>query len=426
MALLDAVATLAAARGIAIAAIHVHHGLSLHADAWAQHCADLCALRGIPYLRRDVTVERGPRISIEAAARRARHKALAAGAADMHADALLLAHHRDDQAETLLLQLLRGAGPHGLAAMPVARTDANGLIWLRPLLDVPRSAIDAYVQRRGLRFVDDDSNTDTRYARNAMRVHLAPALATIAPAYGVTLARAAELQADAAQLADDLAAADAAGAWDGATLDQSALIALPGYRARNLLRWFLRMQGLPAPSRARLAAMLGQLVRARPGARVRLAHAHAEIGIHRGHVVVHAPAPPPFAHLWHGETALDLPHGTLRFVAAHDGGLNPDRLRSAPVMIRARAGGERLDLGSGRPRRALKLLLQEAGLPAWERAALPLVFCGDALAAVPGIGVDVAFRAAPGRAGLALAWVPNAFRGALTAEAQVAGSTAIG
>ncbi len=406
IALLDAVAALAPLRQRAIVAVHVHHGLSRNADAWADFCAAVCAAYGIPLLVRRVDVARAPRASVEAAARSVRYAALAEAARGAGAGIVLLAHHQDDQAETLLLQLLRGAGPHGLAAMPALRR-AHDIDWLRPLLDVPRTAIDAHIRAHGLRHVDDDSNADTTLARNAVRHHVAPALAAVAPAYAITLARAASLQADAAQLADDMAEADASGAVEGATLSQAALAALADHRARNLLRWFLRGRGLPPPSHARLRAMLATLTTARADARVRVAHAGAELGVHRGRIVVHTPAPAPFASPWRGEPLLVLPHGRLAFVDGAAGGLDPQRLVGAPVVVRPRRGGERLALGPGRPRRALKGLMQDAGLATWERAALPLVFCGDALAAAPGIGVDVAFQTPPGCSGLALRWTPT-------------------
>jgi len=411
VALLDALLAYARPRGRAVIALHIHHGLSPNADAWSAHCAALCETYAIPFVARRVTVPQAPRDSVEASARRARYDALAAAAHDAGAATVLLAHHRDDQAETLLLQLLRGAGPHGLAAMPASRVDAHGLRWLRPLIDVSRTAIEAYVADRGLRYVDDESNADARYARNALRHIVAPALAAFAPDYTVTLARAAQLQADAARLVDDLAAADGGRAVDEGGLGRAALMALPAYRARNLLRWYLRGHGLPPPSRARLAAMLAQLAVERPDARVRLAHAGAEIGVHRDRVVVHAPPPPTYELPWNGEAVLALPHGRLTFAATHDGGLDPNRLHPGTFVVRPRRGGERLALDAGRPRRALKSVLRESGVPPWERTALPLLFCGNDLAAVPGLGVDVGFRADPGRAGVVLVWTPAGFGG---------------
>jgi tRNA(Ile)-lysidine synthase len=405
LVLLDALARLAPQRGMALCAIHVHHGLSAHADEWAAFCAAACARLGLPFALRRVHVRSAARDGIEDAARRERYAALANAAGDLGADAIALAHHQDDQAETLLLQLGRGAGPQGLAAMAPARR-AHGLLWLRPLLDLPRAAIDTCVDARAIAHVDDDSNASTRHRRNALRQRVAPALAAVFPGYPGTFARAASLQAEAAQLLDQLAAADARTAIEAGLLDRNTLLALDAPRARNLLRHFLRLHGLPAPSAARLAAMLDQITTARADARVRLAHAGVEIGIHRGQVAVHAPAPAAYALAWQGESTLQLPHGTLAFETVAGEGLCATRLARGAVVVRARSGGERLQLAADRPRQAVKALLRDAGVPHWERGALPTVWCGDALAAVAGIGVDMAFRARPGEAGFRLAWLP--------------------
>jgi len=326
----------------------------------------------------------------------------AAGAA-----AVLLAHHQDDQAETLLLQLARGAGPHGLAAMPAARVDARGLAWLRPFLGVPRSAIDAWVRARGLAFVEDDSNVLPRHRRNALRLAVVPALARVFPGYPGTLARAAALQADAARLLDDLAALDLAPLDDGGRLDVAGLRRLPDYRVRNVLRHFLHREGLRPPSAARLGALVSQLACARADARVDFVHDGARFGVHRGHLQRKPSAQTAFECTWRGERELVLPHGRLAFVDAVGAGLAADAAAAGPLVVRSRVGGERFRPDPARPRRALKAWLRESGLPPWQRTALPLVFCGDALAAVPGLGVDPAFRAGPGTRGYRLDWRPD-------------------
>jgi tRNA(Ile)-lysidine synthase len=153
--------------------------------------------------------------------------------------------------------------------------------------------------------------------------------------------------------------------------------------------------------------MIAQLGSARSDANVCLAHGGVELGIHRGRVAIHAKAPPPFDLPWRGESEMVLPHGRLGFARAAGEGLDEQRLGEAPVHVRSRAGGERLQLASNRPRRALKSILQDAAMPAWERRALPLVYCGDALAAAAGVGIDVAFHARPGHRGVTLRWQPN-------------------
>lgn len=407
-ALVDAAAAVRGEARIALVAFHVHHGLSPHADRWAEVCGTLCAALEVPLEVRRVEVARGPRTSVEAAARDARYEALA-GLAHAHAaGAVLLAHHADDQAETVLLQLARGAGPRGLAAMPASAVE-RGVHWVRPLIGLPRAAIDAYVAVRGLGYVDDDSNAHSRYRRNALRAGVVPALRPIAPGYPFTLARAARLQADAAALLDDLAAIDARSACDGASLARSALRTLEPRRAANLLRWFLRERGLPAPPAARLAEMLRQLVCAGDDAQVRLAHAGCELGIHRGRIVVHRPQPASWAQVWSGADAVELPHGTLRFAPAAGDGIAVRLLEASRVTIRPGEPGERLRL-AGRPRRPVADLLREAAVPSWERPARPRVYCDGALAAVAGIGVDAAFCAAAGEAARRLEWRPAADR----------------
>jgi tRNA(Ile)-lysidine synthase len=414
MALLDALADCAAVAGIELSAIHIHHGLSPHADAWAQFCAAECARRRVAFVVERVRFARRGGESLEAAARGARYAALAAHDVDYVA----LAHHADDQAETLLLQLLRGAGPHGLAAMARERRD-RGATYLRPLLAVGRAEIEAYVAARGIAFIDDESNADVRFKRNFLRHEIAPRLAAAFPGYPATLSRAAALQADAASLLDELAVQDASAAGvvigtPAPTLDRAALAALArasDARARNLLRWFVRHHGLPAPSSARLVAMLAQLVAAAPDARVCCRHAGAEIGIHRGRIVVHAPSVPHYEVRWDGGELLSLPHGVLQFSRAGGRGLACAALAGAFVTVRPRAGGESLRIAQDRPRRSLTRLFQDAGVPEWERRSWPLVWCGNALAAAPGIAVATDFQAASDAEGYELHWRPQA-RGA--------------
>jgi len=415
MVLLDALATAAAIHAVSLSAVHVHHGLSPRADAWAKFCADACAAREIPLSVHRVQVGRTSGIGIEAAARAARYAVFAA----IRADFIALAHHADDQAETMLLQLLRGAGPHGLAAMPVVRPLGPDIALLRPLVALRAADLDAYSRARGVAWVDDESNADPTLRRNFLRHEIAPRLGAVFAGYPSTLARASLLQAETAQLLDELAAADArdilaedADVEHRRALDRQAFAALAlraPHRARNLLRWFLRGHRLRAPSAARLHAMLCQLTSAAIDARVRVTHDGAEIGIHRGLILVHAPPPPPWSADWRGEAALELPHGRLEFAAVEGTGLAATAVERAPMVVRPRAGGERLRVAPGRPHQAVKRLLQAANVPHWQRDALPLVFCGDALAAVPGIGVDAAFAAADGERGFDIRWHPHSW-----------------
>jgi tRNA(Ile)-lysidine synthase len=387
-----------------LVAVHVHHGLSKQAQHWADFCRELTVAHDIAFdLRRvDAAVHTGA--GIEATARTLRYRALRQAAVDANASVVLLAHHQDDQAETLLLQLLRGAGVHGLAAMPAVRSD-DRIAWLRPLLEVPRCDIETYVRLRGLGYVDDDSNASSRHLRNALRHRVVPALARLAEGYPGTIARAAAHQAEAAQLIDELAAIDAAPLLENGSLDRAGLASLQPHRARNVLRHFLRLHGLRAPSTARLGAMLGQLTGSRADASVALSHDGRTLGVYRGRIVVHSAPPGAYARAWRGESSLDLPHGRLDFVATRDSGLAVARFDEAWI-VKPRQGGERFQPFAKRPRRALKSWLREAAMPSWQREALPLVFHGEDLVAVPGFGIDIAFQAQVGEAGLALDWRP--------------------
>jgi tRNA(Ile)-lysidine synthase len=403
VALLDATLAVVAHPPFDVIAFHVDHGLSTHAGAWAQFCRELCARRNIACHDRSVEVAQGPRISVEAAARSARYAALTELAREQRVAAVLLAHHADDQAETTLLQLLRGAGPRGLAAMPAARFDGS-VWWLRPFLSLTRARIDDYAMVRGLRHVDDDSNTRSRYRRNALRKDVVPALRRIAPGYPATLLRAAELQAEAAALLDDLAALDARDAYDGSALDCSVLSTLDARRGRNLLRWFLRDQRLPAPSQARLAQMLQQVTGARPDARIAIKHAGHELGVHRGRVVVHRVPVDAYSCEWDGAQAVRLPHGTLTLTRGIGTGIAARHVAASTVTIRSGVAGERLTVAGRTAPRAVAELLRDAGIPRWDRQAIPRLYCGATLAAVPTLGIDAAFAAAPGEPGYAPAW----------------------
>jgi len=401
MVLLDAATAFAPRHPITLSAIHVHHGLSPNADRWAEFCAAQCAARKIPLALHRVELARGRGRSLEALARGVRYERLLAEDVDV----IALAHHADDQAETVLLQLLRGAGPHGLAAMPPFRAGRPAL--LRPLLGLPRATLAACAAARQLAWIEDESNVDCRYARNAIRRDIAPVLAAHFAGYPATLGRAARHQADAARLLDELAEMDAAGAADADGLDGARLAALSPARARNLLRWFVRREGLRPPSDARLVDMLRQLLGAAADARTRIALDGAEIGRHRGRIAVHAPAPPAFERVWHGEAEVVLPSGVLAFERSRGAGLAAAKLERSRVTLRSRAGGEHIRLAANRPTRAVKKLFQEAHLPPWERESLPLLWSGEELAAVPGIGVALAFQAQPDEPSWRLEWRPR-------------------
>jgi len=390
-----------------VSALHVHHGLSPHADDWARFCARLCGRAGVPFAQVAIVVDRDSGLGTEAAAREARYAVFRR----QPVDAVALAHHQDDQAETLLLQLLRGAGVRGLSAMPLVRTldAASGLRLVRPLLDVPRAEIHAYACEHDLSWIEDESNADARFERNFLRGEILPRLAQRFPAAIETLSRAALNLADAQSVLDDVARLDARRALRAEGLEVRVLGRLSGARARNLLRWFLEREGMGAPSRERIEEALRQGLLARSDARVRVKVGPGWLQRHRGRLYVEPvrPDPPPAWRVpWRGEQALRLPVGlgSLRFEPATGAGLSLARLRATEVLVRARTGGERMRLAPERPSRTLKNLLREAAIPAWQRDRLPLLFAGEVLVWAPGVGEDRRYAAGAGEAGVMPSW----------------------
>ncbi|MEW5879352.1 MAG: tRNA lysidine(34) synthetase TilS [Pseudomonadota bacterium] len=395
-------------------AVHVHHGLLPQADDWAAHCERVCSEWRIPCDVRRANVARGSR-GIEAAARDARYAALAAAAREHGARLVLTAHHLDDRIETFLLQWLRGAGVDGLAAMPPSRAFGAGLTLLRPLLDVSREQIDRYARARGLPFVEDPSNADTRLARNALRARVLPELEAIRGGFRRAAARSIELVADAADVLRDLASADLAACADGAPsgmlrLDRLAALA-PARRALVVREW-LAVAGLEAPSRARLGEIVDQALNARGDARLLVRIADREVRRHRGLLLLRPAAAPLRRHVpirWQGEREIVVPEwgGVLRFEPTGEQGFDADWLRAAALEVRGRGGGERFKPHPTRPSKTLKRLFQEAGVAEFERASLPLVWRGDDLIYVAGLGPDARMIDTGGER-VRLDWRPDA------------------
>lgn len=254
-------------RHLHLSALHVHHGLSPHAAAWEDHCRQLCADWDITFAVEHVVVERGSRDGLEAAARRARHAAFAHSAGDW----VVLAHHRGDQAETLLFNLLRGTGLRGAAAM----SEVNGRV-LRPFLDLARAEILAYARQHRLTWVEDESNADTTFSRNHLRHEVLAGLERRFPGGEANLAAAARRFGEAQTLLDDLARADLGERAADFPVDVALLASLTEPRARNLLRYLLQRRHIGIPSEERLREVIRQVVDA-----ARDRHPTVVFGAHR-------------------------------------------------------------------------------------------------------------------------------------------------
>jgi tRNA(Ile)-lysidine synthase len=396
--LLHALATHPAARDRGLRALHVHHGLHADADGWQAHCERACAALDVPLAVARVHVEPegdGP----EAAARRARHAAFEGALG--HDDILVLAHHRDDQAETFLLRALRASGPDGLRAMRPWRACGRGWLW-RPLLQTPRPALRAYAAAHGIDWIEDGSNADTAFDRNFLRARVMPLLRERWPQADALLARSAALSSDAAVLldADDAALLDAATAATRDVLDIETLRALaPQRRARVLRRWIASggLPPLPADGVRRIDA---ELLPARNDAQARFDWHGASIRawcgrLHAGRAV--APLDPAFDSAWNGRAPLQLPDGGLLAFTC-DPGL------PATTRVRARRGGERIRLPGRAHSHALKHVLQEMRVPPWVREHLPLLVDGDEVLAAGDLVISQPLRALLDASGAALLW----------------------
>lgn len=379
MALLHALGKVAAEFGLPVAAIHVHHGLSPNADAWAEHAAQACAARHIALTVQRVSVGQGA--SLEAEARAARYAAFRACLQE--GDALLLAQHQDDQAETVLFRLARGAGVRGLGAMHACRelTLSQGPsipLW-RPLLTVSRRSLEQYADAEQLHWVDDESNTDTRYTRNFLRQDIIPALRTHWPAVSRTLAATAARMQEADELLAEYAELLMAPLrLEHGALSVGGLLALTLAQRKQVLRHWLHEKNLRVPEEKILDQLEGDVLNARVDAMPVLAWSAGEFRRYRDGLYAMAPLPdiPPFWEAsWQGEELL-LPDGRrLR---------SNTPLHGAPLTVRFRQGGERIKPAGAPHTRELKTLMQEAGIPPWERERIPLVFAGEELVLVVG------------------------------------------
>lgn len=400
--LLHLLAALRDKPGMRFSAMHVHHGLSPHADQWAEHCQRLCAAYGIPLQVVRVDVPRDSGQGLEAAARHLRYEALRA----VQADYVVLAHHQDDQAETVMLQLLRGAGMRGLAAMAAHDTTQR---LLRPLLDIPREQLADYAAAHHLVWVEDESNHDTHYDRNFCRQQVLPMLEQRFPGARKALARSGLQAAEAECLQMALAEQDAANAVRGDALSVASLQALGEVRARNLLRWWLSPRLRYLPPREHLQEILRQLLTASADASLALLldREHG-LWLRRYRGFAHVVAERNSATLdmtWDQQSLLTLPDGSeLCFEQQHGAGLALHRLSGKSLRIRHRQGGEHFKPFADRPGRSLKHWLQEAAIPPWQRERLPLVFCDDELVCVPGIGMASHWQAEADEDGLRINW----------------------
>ena len=415
-ALLHATLTEVTPLGIDVLALHVNHGLSPNADAWLAYCEDQCRRwrrrhPALQFVAQRLPTRPAKGGSVEAWARQARYRALREMAQAHGASAVLLAHHRRDQAETLLLQALRGAGVAGLAGMPrsVVR---DGITWQRPWLHQPREAIEAYARRHRLQHIEDESNADPRFARNRLRLEVWPALTGAFAQAEAALATAAEWAQQADAALQELAQLDLENVAEPQGLALKRWRALSEARRSNALRAWLKAQTGRAASASLVLRLMDELPGATAGARsARWTLADGELRLHRG-LLRHwatVPEPSPCAPR---EGTLNVHRAGTYALPGWGGCLHVRRVAAdgvplallAQLELAARIGAEQFQAGPARPPRSLKKQYQSAGVAVWERSG-PLLYRADQLIFVPGLGLDARVIGQPGQALVSMQWL---------------------
>ncbi len=417
-------------------AMHIHHGLSPNADLWTDYSAKLCEKLGVPFKVAHVNIDKNTSLGIEAEARILRYQALFSYKwNEAHADYVVTAHHQDDQAETLLLQLFRGAGIKGLSAM-AAVDDSKRL--LRPLLNTPRQELLSYAQAHGITWCEDESNDNTHYERNFVRHELMPILEARYPTVKTAIARTAFHVAEANDLLNDLAKMDTEPLLQKNSLCLHGLRNLDNKRAKNSLRWWFSQNQLLMPSAEQLNQVVSQLLDAKPDANLsiqlqgsiplqsqspdgqvsdgqpseiirqqyfllRRFQNRAYLSLQAANILPEA----TYDLVWNGESELILPNGSrLEFKQVIGAGLAL-KLGINKLRITNRQGGERFKPDTARPTRTLKYLMQEAHIPPWQREKMPLIYWQDALACVPGIGIAHELQANESELGWQILWIES-------------------
>ena len=399
MVLLHALATGAKVGNETLFAVHITHGLHEDSDDWLRFCESVAGELGVEFASLEAVVDRSTGQGLEAAARRARYGALRNFVS--RNDWLFSAHHRDDQAETLLLNLMRGSGPAGLAGIGEVQPIAEG--WLvRPLLDYSRRDLLAYAERFELTWIDDPSNEDRSFDRNYLRHEILPRLDERWPEASTRLQRSAVLASEAATMLDQLAELDRQNLGERPdALSLSGLLALPAERQRNLLRYIVRELGLPPPPAAVLASVVNELIPASEDAQPLVRWAGAEVRRYRDRVYVLAAEEDGFspeprkiesgsADLGHALGRLELRPGAAR-------GLS-DAVVNSGLTVRYREGGEKLKIDNQMHTKKLKSLLQEEGVVPWMREKLPLIYSSGELVAVADLWIAAHAASEPGTA----------------------------
>ena len=383
-------------------AAHVHHGLSQNADKWVKFCEKLCAKLSVSLDVHYIQLPQKKSLGIEGEARRLRYEKLLKTKTDL----VVLAHHQDDQAETFLLQLIRGAGVKGLSSM--GYFDDARKLW-RPLLNTSRIEIESYAKKHKLKWIEDESNRNIDFDRNFIRSKVLPILKNRFDHIIKVISRSSTHLAEAQYLLDDLAKIDLKNYLKSNNykhkLQVKTLNNLSHSRAKNVLRYWLEMNDQLMPSKDLLDELLRQVLTAKKDSELKI-HLSKDVEIRRYKdeiyiVKQNKKTNKNYEIIWNGESEILLPNRTrLKFKKVKGRGINLKFLDHQKLKIRNRQGGEFFKPDSKRPTKIIKQLLQESDLPPWEREFLPLIFVGDDLAFVPNFGIDIKFQTKAKEVGL--------------------------
>jgi tRNA(Ile)-lysidine synthase len=383
-------------------ASHVHHGLSKNADKWVKFCEKLCTKLSIPLDVNYVKLPQKKSLGIEGEARQLRYEKLLKSKTDL----VVLAHHEDDQAETFLLQLIRGAGVKGLSSM--AHFDDTRRLW-RPLLNTSRIDIETYAKKHKLKWIEDESNQNIDFDRNFMRSKVLPILKSRFNHIIKVISRSSSHLAEAQHLLDDLAQIDLKSHLKSNNykhkLNVKTLDKLSNARAKNVLRYWLEINAQLMPSKDLLDELLRQVLTAKKDATIKIQLSKFyEIRRYQDEIYIvpkNKNIQKKYEMIWAGESEIILPNGQkLKFKKVKGRGINLKFLRDQKLKIRNRQGGESFKPDSKRPTKKIKQLLQESDLPPWEREFFPMIFVGDEVACVPNFGIDQKYQADPKMTGL--------------------------
>ena len=387
-------------------AIHIHHGLSSSADDWLNFCKQKCKLLDIEFDAVKVKINKKGSLGIEGEARELRYEAIK----KKQKGVVALGHHQNDQAETLMLQLLRGSGLKGLAGMP--EFDEKRKFW-RPMLNIKKELMEKYAHENKIEYIEDESNEDINFDRNFIRKKVLPLIESRYPASIETISRSSSNISEGHHLNELLALDDSKNVMsdDGSYLLIESLNKLSNLRAINLIRWWLSFNNLLMPSKKNIEELFRQVenIKSDTSLNLKISDDHSirasgnklfivEINNHSLN----------FDLIWSGQEEIELPNQSrLHFFKTKNGGLSLSKIGIKALHIKSRVGGETLKLFSDQPSRSLKYLFQKADIPHWERDQIPLIFANKQLVAVPNVGVQLEYQANNGEEGYQINWLRN-------------------